>query len=377
MSNHTETMMTDVTALGEAVCASAKDVMYIIDKAGIVKTGNDRLWSELGLTKSQTGHVSLLASIVEDERSIALRTWHTELAHKKSERFIRKFKTAKGELKVYSVVESPIVADNSPSTIVGVARDISEDTAIEEKLWSAQEQTQATLEYAVRASMGLIKGYIFSLQKLDSMPAGSRDRFSKIIAEEIDTMGRNVENILSCRGTCQSNSEECVFDLVEAVSESIDFYKSESERRQIPLRFEKPKREISFFGQPLTVSRIVCSLINCALLRITHSGEIHIEIRDCDEYVEIIIGDTGCAVPQEQVDEIMSKASKSGKQDNGTLGSTFDFNIARLLADAMGGGVIPRSGEKAGLEFTVMLPRSLYTAIQTDSCMTAGATSSS
>lgn len=374
MSNVNRAPSADAAALGMAVHASAQDMVYIIDNAGIIQTGNERFWTDLGLKESPSGQLSLLASVVEAERAIALRGWKTTLSTRKSERSLRKMKGAKGELKVYSIIESPVVSDNQPTLILGVARDVTEEAAIEEKLWGAQEQTHAAQEYAIRASMGLIKGYIYSLQRLETMPAGSRERLGAIIAEEIETMGRNIENILMRRGSIQRGLQDMVFDLGEVVVESISTFKGESDRRQIPMTLEKPEHDISFFGQPLTVSRIVCSLLNCALLRITHTGEIRLRICDCDEYVEVVIADTGSDVPPVHLEQLLSAHGEPKNLKHSHVGSTFDFDIARLLTEAMGGGIIPRAGEQGGLEFTVMLPRAVHSAIQDRSNMTLQAT---
>ncbi|MCB1058653.1 MAG: PAS domain S-box protein [Calditrichaeota bacterium] len=364
MSNGTEGKQMDSAVFGELIQHWAADAVYVVDKGGAIKSGNDKMWSFLGLNQPPETKTNLLSYFVDEERPIALRTWQLVADHRKSERVIRRLRSAKGDSKVLSVVESPVLSGPDANMIVGIARDVTEEANIEEKLWGAQENAQAALEYAVRASMGLIKGYVFSLNKLDAMPADAKNRFGRIVAEEIDTMSRNIDNLLMSRGNYNSNEESSVFDLSDVIRETVEVHKNESERRQIIIQFTGPENEINFFGQSLAISRILGNLIDFMILRLTHSGQIDIELRDSDEYVEIALRDNGEIASQEQL-EWLTRSSKSNVDATGVMtGSKFDFDVARLLSESLGGGILARAGEVNGLELTVMLPRSLYSTIQ-------------
>ncbi|MBL0061092.1 MAG: HAMP domain-containing histidine kinase [bacterium] len=357
--------------LCDVVQRFATDLIFVIDRSGTIREANDRFWSELGLSKESAGPAALLGAFVEDERALALRTWNTVIAHRNVQRSVRRMKATKGETKVFSIVESPVTFGNDSTMLLGVARDITEESALEEKLWSAHENRVAALEYAVRASMGLVKGYVFSLQKLENLPRDKREQFSRVIAEEVDTMGRNIENLLLSRGNGEISSESSLFDIAAIVEEAEAFFKGECERRSISLTVQKPQTEVNFFGQPIAVMRVIANVLDFEIMRLTHSGEIQISLSDSDEYIEVRIADNGPAVTQEQL-EWLSEQGRSGNEQFIALSAgKADLDVARLIAESLGGGIIAGPCDTGGIAFTIMLPRMPFTLGRTETSSAA------
>ncbi len=366
-----ENLSTQTLALCDVVQRFAADLVFVIDRSGTIREANDRFWSEVGLSKESAGPAALLSVMAEDERALALRTWNTVIAHRNVQRSVRRMKAIKGETKVFSVVESPVTFGNDSSLLLGVARDITEESALEEKLWSAHENRVAALEYAVRASMGLVKGYMFSLQKLDNLPRDKREQFSRVIAEEVDTMGRNIENLLLSRGNGEINGESSLFDIGAIVEEAISFCRSECERRNISVSVQEPQTALNFFGQPIAVMRVIANVLDFEIMRLTHSGEIQISVNDSDEYIEVRIADNGTAVSQEQLEWLSGQGRSGNEQFIALSAGKTDLDVARLIADSLGGGVIAGSGETGGMVFTIMLPRMPFVVSRAETSSTA------
>lgn len=366
-----ENLSLQPSTLCDVVQRFAADLVFIIDRSGTIHDANDRFWSELGLSKDAAGPAAFLGAMTEDERALALRTWSMVTVNRSVHRSVRRLKSMRGEIKVYSIVESPVSHGNESSLLLGIARDITEESGLEEKLWSAHENRVAALEYTVRASMGLVKGYVFSLQKLENLPRDKREQFSRVIAEEVDTMGRNIENLLLSRGNGEINGESSLFDICAVVEEVISFCKSECERRRITVEFQKPLADVNFFGQPIAVMRVIANVLDFEILRLTHSGEILISLCDSEEYIEVRIADNGAVLTQEQL-EWLSGQTRSGNEQFITLSAgKADLDVARLIADSLGGGVLAGPGEMGGMAFTIMLPRIPFTMSQAETSSAA------
>ncbi len=352
-----EQQTTQTSTLCDVVLRYAADLVFIIDRSGTVREANDRFWAELGLSKDSAGPAALLGVMADDERALALRAWSTVITQRNVQRSVRRFKTTRGETKVFSIVESPVSHGNDNNLLMAIARDITEESALEDKLWSAHENRVAALEYAVRASMGLVKGYMFSLQKLENLPRDKREQFSRIIAEEVDTMGRNIENLLLSRGNGEINCESSLFEIGAVVQEAVSFCKSECERREITVTVDTPQSDMNFFGQPIAVMRVIANVLDFEIMRITHSGEIQISVSDSEEYIEIKIADNGPEVTREQLEWLSGQERSGSEQFIALSAGKADLDVARLIADSLGGGVITGPSETGGMSITIMLPR--------------------
>lgn len=348
----------DTFSLCEGLARWAPDIIYVVDKSGSIREGNDKFWTESGLSRDSAGPAALLGLMSEEYRQAALRTWAAITQFRKPMRSTIRFKTKRGDLKVFDVNEAPLQDDGDRGLIIGIGRDVSEEFAIEEKLWSSIDARESALEYSVRASLGLVKGYVYSLHKLDDMPAEKRSRFVRIIADEVDAMSRGIENLLYGRGNGEIRAEQELFDPWDAIIEGMHGLQSEAVRRSVKLSLQRPDSELSFYGQPLAVTRIVENLIEFCMLRVTHAGEIKLSLSDSLEYIEVVIEDSGPAITPEQAEWLLSANRVLNTEETVSSGSKFDLEVARLLANSMGGGITAEPLDERGLRFTVMFPRS-------------------
>lgn len=368
MISSVERPLLDGDLLGHAVQCFAMDIVYIVDKAGNIQCANNRFWTEIGLAAEEAGPAAMLKVLAEDCRLSALRSWNTILLNRKSMRSVLFLVNTRGEKRVISVQESPVVSANVATCVLGVGRDITEEYNVEGKIWSTLENRNAALEYSVRASLGLVKGYAYTLHKIENMTAEKRERFCRVIAEEVDSMGRSIDNLLLGRGTGDVEREAELFNLSEVVADAVLSYKSEAARRSIELHFLESSSDVRLFGQPVALSRIVGNLIEFCLMRVTHSGMIKLDINDSEEYVELHIVDNGPSITNEQIDWLMSGAREVDSKGIVVSGSKFDLDVANLLARSLGGGILASSGENGGLGFTVMLPRTAHAFCNDSNC---------
>lgn len=343
---------------GQIARNAIQDYIYVVDRMGKLVDANDRFLSELGIQPSQLSSVNVDSFISDDDRMIARRTWQSVADTKRVERCIRKMRNASGNQRVLDVFETPLMKDGRVLGIVGVARDVTEESALEDKIWETQENSEAALEYAVRASLGLIKGYVFSLQRMERLPNEHKERYSRVIVEEIETLGRNIENLLISRGQFSEVVEGEVCDVNNMIRDVAALLKPEAARREITFIVPEHSNEILLHTQCEAIHRILLNLADFCMLRTTHTGEIRLEVADYEEYIEITVRDSGPTVRDAELATLLGETVPSTTEtDGGTIGSKLDLYVARLLCDSLGGGITARSTEDKHLEFVVMLPR--------------------
>jgi len=356
------------SALCELARNGIQDYIYVIDVTGRLIDANQRFLAELGQNPAASANIEQI--IVDEDRAIARRIWHGVAETRRPERSHRKMRNAGGVTRVLDVLESAAIADGKVVGIVGVARDVSEEAALEDRIWDTQVNSEAALEYAVRASLGLIKGYVFSLQRMDRLPQEQRTRYSKVIIEEIETLSRNIENMLVSRGHYDEAGEGELCDVVQIVREVIEVLKPEADRREIAFTSGSDQQEVVLHSHREAIFRILLNLADYCMLRVTHKGQVEIKITDSGEYIDILLRDTGSMVRETDIGNLFSEAVPAGGEaDGGTIGSKIDLFVARILCDSLGGGLIARPTADGHMEFAVMLPRQAIFADGTGASM--------
>lgn len=344
--------------LGYIAQSVIQDLVYIIDNSGRLVDANDRFFNELGIQQKQSEDIHVGVLINDEDRSVAKRIWQSVTESRRFERSIRRMRNAGGNQRLFDVQETPYIKDGKVLGLVGVARDVTEEFALEERIWESRENTEAALEYAVRASLGLIKGYVFSLQRMERLPAVQRERYGKVIVEEIETLGRNIENLLMSRGQFAEASDNDLCNIISVSHDIAALLKHEAVRREIVVKCPDKEREVLLYTKCEAVHRILLNLADYCMLRITHSGEITVGVGDYEEYIEITVSDSGPEMSDADIAMLFSEVAPAALEaDSGAIGSKVDLYVARLLCDSLGGGISARATENRHLEFVVMLPR--------------------
>jgi K+-sensing histidine kinase KdpD len=267
-------------------------------------------------------------------------------------------KNGSGQIRILDVCETPVTANGEIAAILSVGRDITEEALLEDKLWETQETRDSAVEYAVRASLDLIKGYIYSMRKGDTLSESQRAKFGGVVMDEIEALSRTVENLLSARGLhddSMSVSELC--EMKTLISAAVASVEAEAQRREIRVCRDEPVEAVEVHVPETAMIRLLQNLLEHCVLRITHDGQIHVKMQDSGEYVDIQISDNGSNVSEDQLRSLFVLRPQSARGEEAVSGSRTALYVARLFAEAMGGAVSARTSAEGGLEFHLMLPR--------------------
>ena len=112
-------------------------------------------------------------------------------------------------------------------------------------------------------------------------------------------------------------------------------------------------------GDPLRVRQAVLNLASNAC-KFTENGRVSIEaIRDRGEeqdWIRIIVKDTGIGVAPEELDRIFEEFSQVQDKDGKFGGTGLGLAISRRLCQLMGGDIVAESSLGSGSIFTIRLP---------------------
>ena len=110
-------------------------------------------------------------------------------------------------------------------------------------------------------------------------------------------------------------------------------------------------------GDRLQLVSALSNLIDNAVKYSNQGGVVTISARDCDEFVEVEVSDTGIGIPARDLDRIFERFYRVDRARSRTTGGTgLGLAIVRHVATNHGGDVTVRSREGEGSVFTLRIP---------------------
>ncbi|WP_218125825.1 sensor histidine kinase [Sinosporangium album] len=145
------------------------------------------------------------------------------------------------------------------------------------------------------------------------------------------------------------------FDLTDVVEHVMDQGAKEAEEREIALHRLLDTAPAS--GDPVLLERLVQNLVENAIRHNHPGGEVWVTTRQRADQVELVVANTGLAVPAYEIETIFQPFRRlHGDRLNSERGSGLGLSIVRVIAEAHRGTVIARPREEGGLTVTVELP---------------------
>jgi len=143
-------------------------------------------------------------------------------------------------------------------------------------------------------------------------------------------------------------------NLQKLISQVLSFHKKEAEYRRIhvTVSIPDPFPELETDGSKL--QQVLVNLINNAFQAVEEGNCLDIIAAQKDAHtVEIVIHDTGCGIPEENLKKIHEPFFSTKKDRSGTgLGLSITYSLVKKL----GGRISVQSTEGVGTSFTIVLP---------------------
>jgi PAS domain S-box-containing protein len=344
----------------DGVVESSKDVIYILSTAGQIIEGNQSFFTMLKRDRQEVVGARMMDYITSDDHKVYSRVLRSIVEQRRTERTTRTFKSSQGQTQTFEVIETPIVVNGEVSAISGIGRDITQEVILEQKLWDTEEDRRSTLEFALRTSLGLVKGYVYTLESAETLAAEQRKRYTHIVLEEIDNLSKIVEDLLDY-SLLEENSltmEDQITDLAECVAMTISQYSTEAERRDIQMRVNIPENIPPIHLSPDALMRILTNLVQNAIHHTMHSGKIEVSVSDSDDFVEVSVTDNGIGISEKDLPYVFEKYYRGNSSANAAAqGAGLGLSVTKILVNALGGKIWATSKPGEKTEFRFVLPR--------------------
>ncbi|MFW6389595.1 MAG: sensor histidine kinase, partial [Halanaerobiales bacterium] len=130
-----------------------------------------------------------------------------------------------------------------------------------------------------------------------------------------------------------------------------------AEEKGIDLYSRDIEENIMVWADSNKVSWVISNLIGNALRYTFEGGEIVVDARKKDQYVNISVEDTGVGIPKEYQDKIFDKFIRANNNDDNASGTGLGLAISKEIIEAHNGKIWVESEEGEGSKFTFSVPR--------------------
>ncbi|MEW6367768.1 MAG: ATP-binding protein [Acidobacteriota bacterium] len=206
----------------------------------------------------------------------------------------------------------------------------------------------ARVAHEVRNPLTSIKGFTFLIGRPKTTPE-QIGQYTSLIIEEIDRMDRIIKDLLhfSRKGVLHAREH--------SIEEVIDRAVTLTESQRLDAGVEIDRRS-SCDGVRLMIDgermlQVFLNLIINALHAMPAGGKLRVESRAEDREVAVEVTDTGCGIPQDQVESIFDPFFTTKE-----TGTGLGLAIAKRILEEHKGDIAVESIEGEGTRFTVRLP---------------------
>lgn len=245
------------------------------------------------------------------------------------------------------------------------------------KLDKAKSEFISIASHQLRTPVSVIKGICSMMREGDvqKMPKDRQEHFLNSLWQKSVKLENIISDILNATEMASAKyqikkDQAKLVDLAELIEAVVSDFQERLERREIELKFKKPKDKIRIYAQKEYLKEAISNLIDNAI-KYTPStskdseardqrkekGRIAIFLTKQDDYAMIQIKDNGIGIPQDEIANLFTKFERaSNARDMYTDGSGLGLFIVKEITEGHHGKVWVESELGKGSKFFIQLP---------------------
>jgi signal transduction histidine kinase len=219
----------------------------------------------------------------------------------------------------------------------------------------------ANVSHDLRSPLTSIQGYIETiLMRDEKIDPKQRTEFLETVLRNVTNLNSLVTELfeLSKLDTKQGHPNPEPFSIAELVQDIVLTFQPQAEQKSINLITKIPESLPLVVGDISMLDRVFSNLIDNAIRYIQNGCKITIVLKSVDDSVEIIVGDDGRGIPENDLPHIFDRfyrVEKSRSKDSG--GSGLGLAIVKKIIEAHHSKIYISSNTKEGTKFSFQLKK--------------------
>ncbi|MCL2810014.1 MAG: ATP-binding protein [Treponema sp.] len=268
---------------------------------------------------------------------------------------------ADGSFRLYETIRLPIMVDGVITSVLGMARDITERKAMEEAAQSANKSKTvflANMSHEIRTPMNSIIGFS-ELAQADEISDKTRGYLSDI-QESAEWLLKIINDILDISKieSGKIEFENIPFDLPDIFAYCQSAIMPKITEKGITLYcYAEPSVGKKLLGDPVRLRQIIMNLLSNAV-KFTNSGTVKflasiVSGSEDSVTVRFEIKDSGIGMTPEQINRIFNPFTQADESITRRFGGTgLGLTITKNIVDLMGGTLNVESTPSVGSRFS-------------------------
>lgn len=339
------------------------------DLFGIILHANQNFLVLTGYTLDEIvgKHHAVLCAKSEVHSAAYQQFWETLRQGIYTSGEFHRFGKAGNEIWIHGSYNPIFDPEGRPYKIIKFASDLSERHAMEQDLRVAKVRAEqaaaakntflANMSHEIRTPMNAILGFT---DVLLGEPASDNQR------RHLTTVRNSARSLLSLlndildtakleHGAFELESKD--FSLREVCMQVLATLRVNAQAKSLPLILDYAELTPEFFqGDALRIQQILLNLVGNAI-KFTEQGSVHLQVRMEQEYVHLIVQDTGIGIAADRLSHIFDPFAQADASMSRRFGGTgLGTTIARQLIELMHGRIWVESELGKGSQFHVNLP---------------------
>ena len=146
-------------------------------------------------------------------------------------------------------------------------------------------------------------------------------------------------------------------NIVETVEQIVMSVTNFTDSKGINIIFDTDIEEKNIGCDVEKIERLILNLISNAIKFTDEGGEIFVDVKDKNEFIEISVKDNGIGIEDKYLDMIFDRYKQVGKSlSRNVAGTGIGLSLVKSIVELHGGSIYVESEVGKGTKFTVMLP---------------------
>lgn len=230
-----------------------------------------------------------------------------------------------------------------------------------------KDEFLATLAHELRNPLAPIRNSI-GILKLQSGREAGTTQVVDIMERQVNMMVRLVDDLMEVSRLSRGiiSLDKSPLNIAAVVEDAVEISRTLVEEANHELTLTFPEEPVVVMGDRVRLAQVLANLLNNAAKYTKPGGKIWITVQAEADQAVIRVKDTGQGIPVEMLTsifDIFRQVNSFPAERTGGLG--IGLTLVKRLVEMHGGNVVAHSkGLDTGSEFTVRLPRSIGSAIQ-------------